>query len=308
MKRLSHYVQKQAIHPKEIVNWSEYSINDSLTYSYRSTVYDQSTYPSSLHYHDYYELVIFEEGEIHYVCESKIYTPQRGDIILIPPQKLHMSRIVSKSTRYTRHVFYLFEDAFSMIENGVLSTFLKRTEDPQMFTLSSEKERNELMRLLSNISVLFGHNSTELSRALGFGYITQIFYLLNQKTNYSADSKNKIPESILSVQRYIDQNFAEISTVSDIAEQFFYSREYISRLFKKHFDTTILDYVTKRRIARAQAMIADSIPITEVCYKVGFGSMSGFIRAFRSTTGMTPSEYRSLLQNEPRDMSKNVAK
>ena len=93
MKLLSHYLQNKNAPRHEIVNWENVQINDSLFYSARSTRYDRNTFPSSLHSHDYYELVIFSEGEINYVCESSVYSPRRGDVIIIPPGKFHMSRI-----------------------------------------------------------------------------------------------------------------------------------------------------------------------------------------------------------------------
>ena len=95
----------------------------------------------------------------------------------------------------------------------------------------------------------------------------------------------------------IDQNFSKISSVSQVAEHFFYSREYVSRLFKKHFDTTISDYISKRRIAESQLLIVKGIPLIDVAYQVGFGSLSTFIRAFRTVTDMTPSEYRKIRKN-----------
>jgi AraC-like DNA-binding protein len=50
----------------------------------------------------------------------------------------------------------------------------------------------------------------------------------------------------------------------------------------------------KRRVAKCQELILQDMPFIDIAYQVGFGSLSTFIRAFRSVTGMTPSEYRKL--------------
>ena len=84
--------------------------------------------------------------------------------------------------------------------------------------------------------------------------------------------------------------------VGEIAAHFFYSREYVSRLFKKYYDTTILDYIHKLRISKSRALIAEGMPMIDVCYAVGFSSLSTFIRAFRAATDMTPSEYRKIVR------------
>ena len=93
MKLLTHYLNSRPQQSPKLVNWRENSINDSLLYSCRSTAYNTQNYPSQLHYHDYFELVLFVEGDIRYICESQSYKPQYGDMILIPPKTLHMSML-----------------------------------------------------------------------------------------------------------------------------------------------------------------------------------------------------------------------
>ena len=294
MKLISHYMeQRMKLHSK-FVNWTNHVVGDGLLYSYRDTAYDRNTYPSDLHYHDYYELVIFEEGDIRYICDCGVCYPQYGDIILIPPGKFHMSAINCEKTNYKRHVFYLYPSAFDYIGHSSLTAFLPRKDDEYIFSLNSLESKEKLMEALGRLKDLLGISPSPLEDALKLSYIIAVFYLLNQKECQVKKGMSSLPENILSLQHYIDRNFAEISSVSQIAEHFFYSREYVSRLFKKYFDTTISDYIMKRRISESQQLITNGVPLIDVAYQVGFGSFSAFIRAFRSVTNMTPSEYRKL--------------
>ena len=136
-----------------------------------------------------------------------------------------------------------------------------------------------------------------LARALAFGYIIEIFCLLNRKDIRHSGDSERLPENILALQQYLDAHYTEINSVSEVAEHFFYSREYVSRLFKKYYDTTILDYIHKLRISKSRALIAEGMPIIDVCYAVGFSSLSTFIRTFRTATDMTPSEYRKMVRD-----------
>ena len=111
MQLLTTYIPEAAQAKPEIINWRSNYLNQSLYYSCRETRYDRKTYPSRMHYHDYYELVVFLGGDIHYICESSACQPEYGDVILIPPHRLHMSAINAASTVYRRHVFYLYPDA-----------------------------------------------------------------------------------------------------------------------------------------------------------------------------------------------------
>lgn len=297
MKLLSHYIEHQKNLYPETINWKNHIVGDTLSYSYRDTVYDRCTYPSDLHYHDYYELVIFEEGDIQYVCEGCIYHPKYGDIIFIPPGKFHMSVINCESTHYKRHVFYLYPSAFDAIGHSSLTSFLSRIKDGDILAFVSLESKQKLMDILGCLKNIFAEAPSPLEEALGLSYIIHVFYLLNQKDCQSKSDALFLPESILKLQKYIDSNFSKISSVSQVAEHFFYSREYVSRLFKKYFDTTISEYIMKRRIAQSQSLIMMGIPLIDVAYQVGFGSLSTFIRAFRSVTNMTPSEYRKLRKN-----------
>ena len=296
MKLLSHYLQNKNDPRHEITNWENDLINDSLCYSYRSTVYDVNTFPSSLHSHDYYELVIFVEGEINYVCESSVYSPKRGDVIIIPPGKFHMSKLKGERTHYKRHVFYLYPNAFDAV-GASLADILIRTNEGVHFSLSSREREEELLTLTAKLSSALKKREDGLSRALAFGYIIEIFCLLNRKDIRHSGESERLPENILALQQYLDAHYTEINSVSEVAEHFFYSREYVSRLFKKYYDTTILDYIHKLRISKSRALIAEGMPIIDVCYAVGFSSLSTFIRAFRTATDMTPSEYRRMVRD-----------
>ena len=294
MKLLAHYLRaRQQMHP-EIVNWRENYLGDSLFYSYRTTVYNRSTFPSSLHYHDYYELVIFEQGDIRYICESQVYYPQPGDILLIPPGKLHMSMLNGETTLYKRHVFYLYPDAFDTLNCGALAGFLNKTREGLWVTTPSIPVQQELSSLLQQLDHALQFPEKPLEQALALGYVIRIFYLINQHSFLSQGISQHLPENVRKIQQYLDSHYAEIQSVSQVAKEFFYSREYLSRLFKEHFNTTVADYIRKRRVARSQSLIEQGIPLGEVCYQVGFENLSTFIRAFRSVTDMTPSQYRRL--------------
>ncbi len=295
MKLLSHYLQNKNDPRHEITNWENDLINDSLCYSFRSTVYDMNTFPSSLHSHDYYELVIFVEGEINYVCESSVYSPKRGDVIIIPPGKFHMSKLKGERTHYKRHVFYLYPNAFDTVSPS-LAEILIRTNEGAHFSLASREREEELLSLSEKLASALKKRGDDLARALAFGYIIEIFCLLNRKDIRHSGESERLPENILALQQYLDAHYTEINSVSEVAEHFFYSREYVSRLFKKYYDTTILDYIHKLRISKSRTLIAEGMPIIDVCYAVGFSSLSTFIRAFRTATDMTPSEYRKIVR------------
>ena len=298
MKKLSYYKQRNDENIKQINNWQDHDLGDSLFYSYRSTLYNSNTFPSSLHYHNYYELVIIEEGNIEYICGSSCVRPKTGDILLIPPGMFHMSKIGCEETNYKRHVFYLYPDAFDGFGCGTLTDFLKNASNGLAVFSPPEKKRLMIFSLLHQLSQALENDASPNYQALAKGLILQIFFYISESHSVSEDHEAALPKNILEIKQYIEQSFMEISSVKEVADHFFYSREYVSRLFHRYFNTSVSSYIKACRIAYSQQLIEQNYSISDACYQSGFNNMSTFICSFRSITGITPSEYRKICKKK----------
>lgn len=291
MKLFTHY--QTGAHRETAVNWRENYLGESLFYSCRSTQYDRASYPSTLHYHDYYELVVFLEGQIRYICEAESFCPQPGDIILIPPGRLHMSMLEEEATLYRRHVFYLYPDAFAAYDGAALTDFLTSADGVRLSLPPAE--RDEMLTLLERLDRALAADRASREHALAISLAMQAFYLFGDARAGAQSDAAYLPEAVAEIRRYLDAHFTEISSVAEAAEQLYYSREYVARLFRQYFNTTVSDYIRTRRVAYSRTLIAEGVPLSEVCFRAGFGNLSTFIRAFRAVTGMTPSQYRASL-------------
>lgn len=70
---------------------------------------DKEASDVSMHRHDYYEIYFFLEGDLSYQI-GKIFTPQYGDICLIPPGVFHRPQFHSNDKPYRRMVLWLSPD------------------------------------------------------------------------------------------------------------------------------------------------------------------------------------------------------
>lgn len=294
MKLNTHYINAHHNGGHLRQNWRENFVNDSLYYSYRSTEYDRQTYPNSMHYHDYYEIVVYLHGDVHYLCEGRIFRPQPGDVVLIPPGRMHMSVLDADETRYDRHVFYLYPNAFDPVGGGALTDFLTESAEGGMRTSPGGPE---LLRLLPQLNDALARPGAR-ERALAMGLLMEIFYRLGSGSDGPEGSFDRLPDNVRAIQTYLDENFARIQSVSDVANHFYYSREYLSRLFRRHFNITVADYLANCRVACSQQLIRQGVSLCDACYQSGFRDLSTFIRTFRSVSGMTPSAYRKQIRGE----------
>jgi AraC-like DNA-binding protein len=73
-----------------------------------------------------------------------------------------------------------------------------------------------------------------------------------------------------------------------------YSRYHFIRAFREAYGETPGQYLTHRRIERAEDMLRTAnLSVTEICHLVGFSSLGTFCTRFKAWTGLTPSEYRN---------------
>lgn len=98
---------------------------------------------------------------------------------------------------------------------------------------------------------------------------------------------------------YVEQNYQRKLSLDEVALALNFAPSYFARFFKRFTNTTFLSYLNTYRINKAQwALINENKSITEISDEVGFGSVKTFNRLFKSTTGMSPSEYRkSIFEN-----------
>ncbi len=94
---------------------------------------------------------------------------------------------------------------------------------------------------------------------------------------------------------YINENIQSPLSVEDIAQENFVSVSLIYKLFYKNFNTSVKDYINKRRceLALSLLMFSDK-SLNDVAFEVGFSSLSYFSKVFKKLYGVSPLKYRQL--------------
>ena len=92
---------------------------------------------------------------------------------------------------------------------------------------------------------------------------------------------------------HADRCYAEPVDVETLAAVARLSKYHFLRLFKATYGVTPGEYLSRRRIERAQDLLrATNLTVTEVCHAVGFTSLGSFSSRFRAVVGESPSEFQ----------------
>lgn len=272
-------------------SWTDHIIDEGIIFSHRTNSYTKKTFTEGLHVHQYYELIIYIDGNVEYIKDNFSLKPKPCSAVWFFPGQMHTATLLSPSD-YERYVFYFSEDFFTLNDIHIPMTDFMKSDGANIFYPESDSA-GKIKSLLEKIDEAV-NTSLPYGGLLAKALIIQLFDIFN-KSEMNARDLPASPDPMIEVKNYIDKEYSSISTSFDIAEKFHYSREHLSRKFKDRFNITISDYISKRRILESLSLLFD-MPGAEVSYAVGFKSQSAFISAFRKNMGCLPSEYKKTVR------------
>lgn len=92
----------------------------------------------------------------------------------------------------------------------------------------------------------------------------------------------------------MDRDYARDLVLDDLAEVAGLSKYHFLRCFAATYGLTPVQYLTRRRIERAQDLLrATNLTVTEVCRLVGYESLGSFSSRFTELVGLSPSAYQA---------------
>lgn len=99
---------------------------------------------------------------------------------------------------------------------------------------------------------------------------------------------------LLRARDTMDRDYANPLDVPALARIAHMSPSHFARRFRDTFGETPHQYLRRRRIERACALLRDTdAPVTEIAHHVGFDSLGTFSRTFTAITGRPPTRFRA---------------
>ena len=95
------------------------------------------------------------------------------------------------------------------------------------------------------------------------------------------------------VRQYVEAHYSEDLTLAEAAGVAGLEPKYFSTFFHDKTGVCFKDWLRELRVEKALGLMRSrNYSITQVGFAVGFQALRTFERAFKRTTGMTPSDYK----------------
>jgi AraC family transcriptional regulator len=103
------------------------------------------------------------------------------------------------------------------------------------------------------------------------------------------------PAWLRRVKEALDDTYLQSPSLADLSVIAGVHPVHLSREFRKHYQSTIGEFIRKRRIEHACKMLTNSdTALSEIALACGFSDQSHFCAMFKGHTGLTPAKFRDM--------------
>jgi len=247
------------------------------------------------HFHAYYEIYYLLSGKRIYFVKDRTYTVEQGDLVFIAKNELHKT-LQTGEPGHERVVIH-FGDAFIRERGGphaklLLSPFEQKSHVIRLPLAEQKTVASIIRRMVTEIRHKPPGFELVPAAAIVDLLLATARYLQNNEPAPILDA-TPLHAKISEVVRYLNEHYHEPIKLGGIAERFFISPYYLSRMFKEVTGFTFSDYLILTRVKEAQRLLWDSdATIAEIASSVGFDNFSHFGKTFKKITRMSPREFR----------------
>ena len=236
--------------------------------------------PMQPHAQSELELMYFYNvSNCRYECQGSALCPKSGELIAVNPGELHacgdwgkdclaVCVILDLATLLPQvHAQLWFEN---LIASPALSAVFEELKSVLSLSPCSPVLDCTVMRLMYEILTILSEGAIKRKPVGALAF-----------------------DSVLS---YISEHLSEDIRISVLAEKMHLSESRFYHVFKAHFGFSPVEYILRRRIAKACVLLSDpTLDITRIAQECGFCTASYFAEVFRRVMSMPPSRYRMQL-------------
>lgn len=278
---------------KRILNYRSFNI-----FTIEKQVWDYG-----YHSHNFYELILIDEGMGMHHINGVTFGYKKGDIFLLTPADFH-EFIIDQSTHFT---YIKFNDSF--LEN--LPIYMSKSNWKGMFLIALSGKwvkdgswianRDESLAVFQLAKLLlyeFANKQLQNIDVIACLLNALLTIIVRNMNHGSGREKRSLTEEkrIENILSYINVNVLdkEKMKLKAMADEFLMSENYISIFVKRHTGASIQSHIAQHKIKAAERLLTQSnYNINEIADRLGFSDSSHFIKLFRKYFTVSPVTYRN---------------
>ncbi len=240
------------------------------------------------HKHSYYELHIIEEGALRIQADNAQYEGHAGQFYLVCPGVIHAPQ--SNAEIVCKRFCLNFE---LLSAPAPLSAHIEQQSQQTGIFIGDATRLLPILDQLRSEECRHSIFSEELIHQL----LSQLFVQLVRSIaavpcESTAGSSNLSELRTVHIDNFFNNRFYSTENEDVLAEELCVSRRQLNRIIQSIYGKSYREKLLEVRTEAACELLIGNLSIQEISERMGYSTCSNFTAFFKSTMGMTPSEYR----------------
>ena len=254
----------------------------------------------TMHTHEFYEIVLVENGSGRHVTETKVSPIFHGDIFLVKPGHPHTYEEIKKLKIVNilflpgamNFPFYDLKDI-----PGYKYFFGSDNEGEPAFNLNAV-QLNAINEIILELRHHQQYPSPGNKYFIHLSFMRLIGAICSSCSTKDIAQDTDVPK-LIRVIRFMEHRYQEKIQMSELAAIVNMSPSALLRAFSKEMKETPINYLVNLRLEKAAKLLRETPEnITQISSAVGFRDSNYFSKMFRRKYSSSPREYRNFNQKK----------
>ena len=247
-------------------------------------------------------LVIIHRGSCRFTIGGRDYDFAPGDVALVPKGMFYRPH----TDDFCEYTFFHFDGElvpmppdekivpFDAVPVGKPFYGLIRYEEPTLafdyhIALGAGRQDAELLlRKCADVQRRYAEKMTVILSL----HFSELMFRISQCFCEQFRERTPVPAAVAKIVSYIGDHYMQNITLADVCKETELSKQYCMRVFRKHMQTTIGDYILEMRMRHAAYLLRNTyMNVNQAADYLGFSSSSYFSSVFKQYYGVSPSAY-----------------
>ncbi len=208
-----------------------------------------------------------------------------------------LQRVQLLGTERTEELEKIWKQFFFEVKNGRISEDVVETCIHEFLDETEKTYRNALgnsAEVLAECRTIWNENCIDTYEEKLMGFVMA----LHEKINNQFDANRNTQKMKLAVE-YIEKNYASDLNMAVVSNYISMNYSLFSYSFKQYTGSNFVNFLKDIRMKEAKKLLAETdMKIIEISQEVGYDNEKHFMKIFKATCGVSPTEYRKNMSRE----------